>query len=102
MSLQSSNQSVCGTNDVQPVALFTAPGPPVDVQVVVVNSTSLKVTWKAPSDPNGIIVAYKVFYTFTVNDLGEDVNKETKVKEFTGNATLEFVMDNLGMDTFHI
>ena len=79
-----------------------APGPPVGVSVSTLNSTSLKVIWKAPTDPNGIIVGYKVFYTFTVNDLGEDVNKETKVKEFTDNSTLEFVIVDLGMDHFHM
>ena len=79
-----------------------APGPPVGVSVTTLSSTSLKVIWESPSDPNGIIVGYKVFYTFTVNDRGEDVTNETKVKEFTDNSTLEFVMVDLGMDHFRI
>ena len=79
-----------------------APGPPVGVSVTTVSSTSLKVIWKSPDDPNGIITGYKVFYTLTVNDLGKDVTKETKVKEFTDNSTSEFVIVDLGMDHFHI
>ena len=79
-----------------------APGPPAGVSVTTLSSTSLKVIWESPSDPNGIITGYKVFYTFTVNDRGEDVTSETKVKEFKDNSTLQFVMVDLGMDHFHI
>ena len=79
------------------IVSFLAPGPPVEVSVEAVSSTSLKVTWKSPDDPNGIITGFRVFYTFIINDLGEAVTNKTKVKEFSDNSTLEFVMTDLGM-----
>ena len=74
---------------------FLAPGPPVEVSVEAVNSTSLKVSWKSPDDPNGIITGFRVFYTLIINDLGEAVTNKTKVKEFSDNSTMELVMTKI-------
>ena len=69
----------------------------MDVVVDAVDSTSLKVTWKSPDDPNGIITGYRVFQTMIINDLEEKVtNLMTVNTTISANSTLELTLQNLG------
>lgn len=39
-----------------------APGPPTNVQITFINSTSVKVLWDKPTENNGAILGYNVYY----------------------------------------
>ena len=42
---------------------FSAPSPPVNIAVSLVNSTSLYITWGVPEFPRGVIEFYQVEYS---------------------------------------
>ena len=42
--------------------MYSAPSPPQNVEASVVNSTTVEVTWVAPSITNGILRHYSVVY----------------------------------------
>ena len=44
------------------------PDKPTEFQVAVINSTSMRVTWGPPADPNGIILSYSLFVTLDAQD----------------------------------
>ena len=41
---------------------ITVPGPPTSVYFPHVNETSVRLAWLQPSEPNGIIVGYRVMW----------------------------------------
>jgi len=55
-------------------AIVLVPGPPSFVYFPVVNETSVRVAWKEPREPNGVITGYRVAYglrssaTLTMSD----------------------------------
>lgn len=50
---------------------LTAPGPPADIKVVVMSSSSLLVSWLPPLEPNGIVTKYNLYarYVFILPKL---------------------------------
>ena len=69
----------------------------MDVVVEAVDSTSLKVTWKSPDDPNGIITGYRVFQTLVINDREENVNNPVTVSTtISDNFIFNCTIENLG------
>ncbi|XP_064602809.1 phosphatidylinositol phosphatase PTPRQ-like [Liolophura sinensis] len=54
-----------GKNNSEPYKVQTAeavPGPPEDVKPTPVNSTSVKLSWKPPTFPNGEIMEYTIYH----------------------------------------
>lgn len=41
--------------------MFSVPGPPAAIKVLVSSATSLLVSWKRPEQPNGDITHYTVY-----------------------------------------
>ena len=54
--------------------LSIVPGPPEIVTALVINATSLLLSWKKPLNPNGEIVGYKVAYYGFVDSGTTEVN----------------------------
>ena len=54
--------------------LFLAPSAPTSVEVIVVSSSQLNITWQPPSAPNGVIIGYNITWRMTKNDLDVSVN----------------------------
>ena len=51
-----------------------APSGPTSVEVIVVSSSQLNITWQPPSEPNGVIIGYDITWRMTKNDSDESVN----------------------------
>ena len=61
-------QLIVGTYDDNLLLSFTAPGDVTPPSVIANSSTSLQVTWKEPTTPNGIIISYSLFNVTTGGD----------------------------------
>ena len=72
-----------------------APGTVVNVSVTTLSSTQIKVTWKEPSQPNGIIFLYFVNYKELMGDKINKRRDEMKVNvvEVLGNTTVTTVKE---------
>ena len=42
--------------------MFTVPAPPVLLSVTTIDSHSVHVTWRAPTQPNGVLISYTITY----------------------------------------
>lgn len=67
--------------------LFSVPGPPSNVEAVPVSLKTIRVLWDPPSEPNGIIITYRLFYSKAIS--GPPVTNADKVTEVSvaGNST---------------
>jgi len=45
------------------LSIFSASNPPVILSVSAIDSQSVNVTWRAPTQPNGVITSYTIMYT---------------------------------------
>ena len=45
-----------------------APGKPDNVDLTVISATQLNLTWTSPSDPNGVIIGYRVMWKMVRDD----------------------------------
>ena len=52
---------------------LTAPNPPVILSVTTINSQSVHVIWKAPTQPNGILISYTITYSI---DHGNNITND--------------------------
>jgi hypothetical protein len=43
--------------------MILVPGPPQNVQIKVLNQTTVRISWKEPQSTNGFLGAYKLYYT---------------------------------------
>eukprot|EP00118_Oscarella_pearsei_P022552 m.262955 g.262955 ORF g.262955 m.262955 type:complete len:1535 (+) comp40451_c0_seq102:4088-8692(+) len=66
--------------------LPAAPSKMLNFSVTVLSSTSLKLTWGAPAEPNGIISIYRVYYLPSTSRKKRDA--ESNFKDFPGNQTV--------------
>ncbi|XP_074633719.1 cell adhesion molecule DSCAML1-like isoform X3 [Acropora palmata] len=63
------------------------PGPPSNVHAVPVSIKTIRVLWDPPIEPNGIIIAYRLFYSKAISDpLVTNADKVTEVS-IAGNYT---------------
>ena len=49
---------------------LTAPNPPVILSVTTIDSQSVHVTWRAPTQPNGVLNSYTVTYNINHGSSG--------------------------------
>lgn len=67
--------------------IFSVPGPPSNVHAVPVSIKTIRVLWDPPIEPNGIITAYRLFYSKAISDpLVTNADKVTEVS-IAGNYT---------------
>ncbi|KAJ0171731.1 hypothetical protein K1T71_012494 [Dendrolimus kikuchii] len=75
--------------------LEDVPGPPADIKVLVISSSSLLVSWKKPEHPNGELLHYTVYLKPTSSNgppqrlRVEDGRTSTEVKDLTTGRTYE-------------
>ena len=65
------------------VPLFSAPTPPRNLQLSVLSSTSIRVSWQEPLKENGIIRKYVVSYGKATDFLDMSVNTATTTYDLT-------------------
>jgi len=65
------------------VPLFSAPTPPRNLQLSVLTSTSIRVSWQKPLQENGIVRTYLVSYGKARDFLDMSVNTATTVYGLT-------------------
>jgi len=64
----------CTLNSVHHIIFPAAPNPPVLISVTTIDSQSVHATWRAPTQPNGVLTSYTISYhTNTGSDLSVDV-----------------------------
>ncbi|XP_060100400.1 phosphatidylinositol phosphatase PTPRQ [Heteronotia binoei] len=71
------------------------PGPVFDLHVAVVSATFIRIAWKKPQQPNGIITQYRI--KVTLEDTGEileDTILTGKIKNFIEFVDLDMINDN--------
>jgi hypothetical protein len=88
--------SLGGSDRSRPVNVTTkpsAPGPVENISVSVLSPTQLNVTWKEPSQPNGIIFLYFVNYSKILDGDAEKRREDLKssVVETSGKNTMKVV-----------
>lgn len=67
------------------------PGRPSNVQAVPVSKQTIRVLWDPPLEPNGIIIAYLLYYSKAISDpLNINSDKVTIVR-LNGNATSRYL-----------
>ena len=70
---------------------FSVPGRPSNVQAVPVSKQTIRVLWDPPLEPNGIIIAYLLYYSKAISDpLNINSDKVTIVR-LNGNATSRYL-----------
>ncbi|XP_065110429.1 protein sidekick-1 isoform X1 [Paramisgurnus dabryanus] len=72
------------------------PGPPVRLVFPDVRLTSVRVVWQPPSEPNGIIMGYRISYRLDVND----PNKFTTVE--VGSNARQFTVTGLSPESAYV
>lgn len=64
------------------ILFFTVPGTPSNVSFPDVTSTTARVIWDVPVDPNGEILAYRINYQLHSSD-GYNFSKEFRASDRT-------------------
>lgn len=57
--------------------MFTVPGPPFDIKVVVSSPQSLRISWLPPVEPNGMLTKYSLYKRGMDGRNEIDHNKQT-------------------------
>ena len=75
--------------------------PPQNVEILVLNSTALQLSWSQPSVPNGVITGYHVIYNISVVEEGSlDTNATNLVvaglEEYTVYKFILFSSTRIG------
>ena len=60
----------------------SAPNPPVVLSFTAIDSESVNVTWRAPTQPNGVLISYTI--TYTIDDKS---NKRNVTVPYEGNVS---------------
>ena len=69
----------------------------MNVSLVAASPTKLNLTWESPSDPNGVIMGYRITWRITMNDKDMRVNNnDTKTKIINKGGAVSFQIDALG------
>lgn len=75
--------------------LYTESGPVVNLRVKQLGETSLLLDWDTPTEPNGVIVNYRVQYT----NLNEDREEEGPTTVYDDELTPDVTMIKIpGLD----
>lgn len=74
---------------------FADPGVPRNVSLVPISSNQLRLTWKTPSDQNGVISGYYITWRIERNDTNHTVDGELRTKKVNGNVR-SYDLSNLG------
>ena len=70
---------------------ITAPGPVVGVAIMVLNSTSVLVSWATPTDQNGVILHYNISIIAENNPLLTEPISERVLETDEGTYSITFV-----------
>ena len=73
---------------VLPIVIPIAPGPPSNLRLVPIDSTSLNFSWELPTQPNGVVIGYN--YSCTQTESAEEVARNT-----TNSNTTSVVLTGL-------
>ncbi|XP_028413448.1 tyrosine-protein phosphatase Lar-like isoform X5 [Dendronephthya gigantea] len=72
------------------------PGEPGSVQLIPVSATVLNLTWKSPSDPNGIIIGYRVIWEMIEDDnKNTHVPRNSRVKVINNGSAVSYPIEGL-------
>ncbi|XP_028413457.1 titin-like isoform X1 [Dendronephthya gigantea] len=71
------------------------PGEPGNVQVIPVSATVLNLTWKSPSDPNGIIIGYRVIWEMIEDDKNMSVSQNSRVRVINDGTAVSYQIEGL-------
>ena len=55
--------SIIATSYILYIFGIAAPNPPVILSLTTIDSQSVQVTWRAPTQPNGVLISYTITYT---------------------------------------
>jgi hypothetical protein len=79
----------------------SAPGPPDDVRATPVSRKEIRVRWKQPKEPNGIIREYKLFFSTVINRPPvNDSSNNVYMLRTDGNKTSQY-LKNLESETVY-
>ncbi|CAB4035820.1 phosphatidylinositol phosphatase PTPRQ [Paramuricea clavata] len=88
-----------GNGTVAPLTARTnqsTPGKPGSVQLERISSTELYLTWTSPSDPNGVIIGYRIVWSILRDDKNMSVSNSVSKTEIINNgSTASFGIDKL-------
>ncbi|CAB4016473.1 phosphatidylinositol phosphatase PTPRQ, partial [Paramuricea clavata] len=74
----------------------SSPGKPGNVQLERISSTELYLTWTSPSDPNGVIIGYRIVWSILRDDKNMSVSNSVSKTEIINNgSTVSFRIDKL-------
>ena len=60
------------------------------------SATALDITWKSPSDPNGIITGYRVIWEMIKDDRNNSVSQDSGLKIINNGTAESYQIENLG------
>jgi len=70
------------------LSTYLVPGPPADVQAIPVYRKEIRVRWKEPKEPNGIIREYKLFFSTNIErPYNNDSSMKVYMASTNGNVT---------------
>ena len=79
---------------------LVAPGEPGSVNLTVISATQLNLTWVSPSDPNGVIIGYRIIWKIVKDDNNIFVNDSNSKTEIINNGrAVSFSIVKLGKHT---
>ncbi len=73
----------------------TVPGPPLNLMALELSSTSINVSWTAPSKRNGILLSYTVYYAIDNVDGSFGNEQSTSVSVLEGVEMQFVILENL-------
>ncbi|CAB4034804.1 Transposon Ty3-G Gag-Pol poly, partial [Paramuricea clavata] len=74
----------------------STPGKPGNVQLERISSTELYLTWTSPSDPNGVIIGYRIVWSILRDDKNMSVSNSVSKTEIINNGNAaSFRIDKL-------
>ena len=74
-----------------------APGEPGSVDLTVISAAQLNLTWASPSDPNGVIIGYRVIWKIVRDDNNMLIEASDSKTQVINNENAElFSIVNLG------
>ena len=74
------------------IMLFSAPSTPLNIRAFNTSSTSLRIEWNPPANPNGIIRGYLITYYKTAS-VGNNNSPAVMTQDVVGNVISFELMD---------
>ena len=72
---------------------YLDPGVPENVSLIPVSSSQLRLSWKAPSNKNGVISGYYITWRIVRNDTNHTVDGKLRTMKVSSNTTSYYISE---------